>query len=267
MKSEYQSASSRWGLGRIEYLRDLLYELVVRDLKLRYKRSFLGVAWTLLVPLAQLAILRFVFGTILHQRQPHFTTFLFTGLLPWTWFQASLLANAVAMSQNKDLLRVVGFPVGVIPVITVTSQFIHFVLALPILFFFLWLDGCPLSPAIAALPFVLLVQFVVTLSLSYFVAPIQLLFHDTEHLLRIVLMLLFYMSPIFYDVDTVPPKYALAYQINPLVPLLGAYRSIFIHGRFPAIAPLLIVASFFGLLLVVGYRFYLRRHYELMQEL
>jgi len=267
MKTEFEAIASRWDLGRLQYVRDLLYELVVRDIKLRYKRSFLGVAWSLLVPLAQLAILRFVFGTILNQQQPHFTTFLFTGLLPWAWFQASLLANAITMSQNKDLLRVVGFPAGVLPVIAVTSQFIHFVLALPILFFFAWLDGCPLSPAVGALPLVLIVQFIVTLSLSYFVAPIQLLFHDTEHLLRIVLMLLFYLSPIFYDAAAVPPQFAFAYQMNPLVPLLGAYRSIFIDGTFPAVGPLLIVAIFFGLLLNVGYRFYIRRHHELMQEL
>lgn len=267
MSSELEAADSRWSLHRLEHLRDLVYELVVRDIKLRYKRSFLGLAWSLVVPLAQLAIFSFVFGTILKQAQPHFTAFLFTGLLPWTWFQSSLLGNAVALSQNKDLLQLAGFPVGIVPVITVTSQFIHFLLALPILFVFLWLDGCPLSVAIVALPLVLFVQFIVTLSLSYFVGPIQMLFHDTQHILNIVLTLLFYMSPIFYDSSAVPEHFMLVYRLNPVVHLLDAYRAILIHGHFPAFAPLLGVSLGAGLLLFLGYRFYMRLHYRLVQEL
>jgi len=97
-------------LHRLVYLRDLIRELVGRDLKLRYKRSIIGVGWSLLVPLAQLAALTFVFTVIVPIRQPNFSTFLFCGLLPWSWFSTSLLAATASLYQNKDLIQQVGFP-------------------------------------------------------------------------------------------------------------------------------------------------------------
>ena len=159
----------------------MLRELVVRDIKLRYNRSILGVAWSLLVPLAELGILNFVFATVLPLHVPHFVSYLFSGLLPWAWFSSSLLAATVATRQHKDLLQQVGFPAGILPVITITSQFIHFLLALPILFTFLWMDGRPLTFALAALPVVMALQFAFTLGLAYFLAPLEALFHDTQH--------------------------------------------------------------------------------------
>jgi lipopolysaccharide transport system permease protein len=254
-------------LTRLIHLRDLVRELVVRDIKLRYKRSVLGVGWSLLGPLAQLAILSFVFGVVLPLRVPHYTVFLFSGLLPWTWFQSSLLAVAVAMPQNKDLLRQVGFPAGVVPVIPVTSQLIHFLLALPVLGLFLWLDGRPFTFALTALPMVMCVQFLFTLCLAYLVAPLQAMFHDTEHLLRLFLMLLFYVSGVFYDPAVVPREYLFVYNLNPLVHLLGAYRGALIQGESPAVAPLFVVAVVSGLTLVAAYHYYCRLHYRLLQEL
>jgi lipopolysaccharide transport system permease protein len=265
--SQPLTASPASTLTRLVYLRDLVRELVVRDIKLRYNRSILGIGWSLAVPLAQLAILNFVFGVILPFHIPDFTTYLFSGLLPWTWFQSSLLAVTKATRQNKDLLQQVGFPVGILPVITVTSQFFHFVLALPILFAFLWFDGKSLSIAIVALPAVMALQFLLTLGISYFVVPLEAFFHDTEHLLSLGLFLLFYLTPVFYDPSSLPEKYALIYGLNPLVHLLGAYRSILIDGAFPSATFFLAGGAIAGLLVAVGYAVYRRLHYYLIWEL
>ena len=266
MKTDVPARASRWDLRRFEYLRDLLRELVVRDIKLRYNRSLLGVAWSLLVPLAELAILNFVFGTVLPLHVPHFTSYLVSGLLPWTWFHTSLLAATIATRQHKDLLQQVGFPAGILPVITITSQLIHFLLALPILFTFLWLDGRPLTFALAALPVVMALQFAFTLGLTYFLAPLEALFHDTHHVLSLALSLLFYLSPVFYQPSSIPPQYAAMYDLNPLVHLLGAYRNVLIAGEFPPAAPLLIVVGISAIHMAAGYRFYLHLHYRMIQE-
>src|SRR5205823_3841950 len=116
-------------MNRWIHLRDLVLELVLRDFKLRYKKSMLGIAWSLLVPLAQFAVMYYVFHNILRMSIPHFTSFLFTGILPWTWFSSSLLAASVAIVDNKALVRQIGFPVEILPAITVISQLIHFLLA------------------------------------------------------------------------------------------------------------------------------------------
>ena len=106
-------------MNRWIHLRDLVLELVLRDFKLRYKKSMLGIAWSLLVPLAQFAVMYYVFHNILRMSIPHFTSFLFTGILPWTWFSSSLLAASVAIVDNKALVRQIGFPVEILPAITV----------------------------------------------------------------------------------------------------------------------------------------------------
>src|SRR5262245_18195595 len=113
-----------WDARRFVYLRDLLRELVVRDFKLRNNRSILGIGWSLLAPLAQLGILSFVFRVVVPVNIPNYTTFLFSGLLPWTWFQSSLTVAAIAARQNKDLVQQVGFPVAMLPVISMTSEFL-----------------------------------------------------------------------------------------------------------------------------------------------
>ena len=256
-----------YDLRRLIYLRDLLRELVVRDIKLRYKRSMLGVGWSLLVPLAHLLILSFIFRLVLPLNIPNYTTFLYSGLLPWTWFQASLLSATVSALDNRELVHQVGFPVGILPIITVTSQFVHFLLALPFLFLFLWIDQCPLTAAVIALPLVMVLQFLLILGLAYFVSPLQAIFHDTQHLLGILLTLLFYMTPVFYDVAAIPPRYAWLFNINPLVHLLGAYRHILLHGELPALMTMLHLGAYATVLLVLGYRMYMRLHYRFVQEL
>ena len=110
------------------YVRDLLQTLVARNMKLRYKRSVMGFAWSLLNPLAQLLVFSFVFTTVLPLNIPNYTVFLFTGLLPWTWFSGGLIEATEAIVGNRELIRRPGFPTAVLPVITILSHLVHFLL-------------------------------------------------------------------------------------------------------------------------------------------
>jgi len=248
------------------YLRDLLRELVARDLKLRYKRSIMGMAWSLLVPLAQLLVLYIVFYHMLPLNIPNYTTFLFTGILPWTWFQSSLISASGAIVDNRELVRQVGFPVGVLPAITVISHLVHFLIALPILSVFLLLDGYRPGSAILALPLVILIQFILTLSLAYIVATFQVTFRDTQYLLGVLLFLFFYLTPVFYDDTFIPAGARQLYILNPMVHLLGAYRSILIRGELPAGLPLLMLCVFSAVLLLLGYSVFVRARNYFVEE-
>jgi len=246
---------------------DLLYELVLRDLKLRYKRSVLGIAWSLLVPLAQLAVLYVVFHRLLPLNIPSYPTFLLTGILPWTWFQSSLLSASGAIVDNRDLVRQAGFPVVVLPSISVITQLIHFLLALPILAVFLLLDGYRMNIAILALPAIIVIQFALTLSLAYVTATFQVTFRDTQYLLGIVLFLLFYLTPVFYDAAQLPARYQPIYRLNPIVHILGAYRSILITGRLPAGQSMLLLCALSVAILTVGYSVFLKARDRFVEEL
>jgi lipopolysaccharide transport system permease protein len=249
------------------YLRDLLRELVARDIKLRYKGSWLGLAWSLLNPLAQLLVFGFVFRFILPLNIPNYTAFLFTGLLVWSWFQSSLTASATAIIDGRSLIKRPGFPAAILPLVTVVANLIHFLLALPILLIFLLLTDIPLQSTIAILPAVILLQLVFTLGLSYFVATWHVLFRDTQHLVSVFLLLLFYLTPIFYDASVVPARFQWIYRLNPLLHLIEAYRAIFIYGQFPSPVPMLVLTLIASILLILGYRFFMQASYMFVEEL
>ena len=247
--------------------RDLLRELVVRDIKLRYKGSLLGLAWSLLNPLAQLLVFGFVFSYILPLNIPNYTAFLFTGLLVWSWFQSSLVASATAIVDGRSLIKRPGFSAAVLPLVTVIANLIHFVLALPILVVFLLLTQIPIRTVTAVLPAIIVLQLVFTLGLCYFVATFHVIFRDTQHLVSIFLLLLFYLTPIFYDASVVPARFQWLYRLNPLLHLIEAYRAIFIYGQLPPLLPMLLLTAIAGLLLFLGYRFFMQASYTFVEEL
>jgi lipopolysaccharide transport system permease protein len=252
---------------RLAYLWDLLVVLVGRDIKLRYKRSFLGLAWSLLNPLAQFLILNFVFTIVLPLNIPNYTTFLFTGVLAWNWFSTSLILATSAIVDNRELIRRPGFPPAVLPLIAVVSNLIHFVLALPILAFFVITSGTPLTAAALWLPAVIAVHFLLILSLAFFLATIQVTFRDTQYLLNIVLLLGFYLTPVFYDASAAPVHSMLAYQLNPMVAVLGAYRATLLGGGWVDTSSLALITVLAAGLLVVGYRVFTHASYHFAEEL
>jgi lipopolysaccharide transport system permease protein len=249
------------------YLRDLLWELVARDIKLRYKRSVLGIAWSLLNPLLQLLVFHFVFSWLLPLNIPNYAAFLFTGILVWSWFQTSLFAASGAIVDNPDLIKRPGFPVAILPVVTVTTHLIHFLLALPILLIALAFSGIQVSGAILVLPLIIGLQFFLTLSLAYFVATIHVIFRDTQYLLGIFLLLGFYLSPVFYQTSIIPAQYQFAYHLNPMVDLIDAYRAILMQGNAPNGSQLLILGLVTAALLGLGYFVFVRTSYRFVEEL
>lgn len=253
---QVRSQSNSW---RHKY--DLVCVLVARDFKLRYKRSLLGIAWSLLVPLAQLVVLYLVFNGIVPLNIPHYTTFLFTGILPWTWLQASLMVSAMTVVDNRDLVKQVGFPLPLLPAVTVLSHLVHFLLALPILAVFLVSEGYRPNPSLAALPLIILVQFLFVSSLAYIVATLQVRFRDTQYLLGIGLFLFFYLTPVFWDVKTIPEPYHSIMLMNPVAMILDGYRAVLMRGAWPDPLPLLGVAGLSVVVLTLGFAgFNLARH-------
>jgi lipopolysaccharide transport system permease protein len=254
-------------MNKYAYYYDLLHELVVRDLKLRYRRSALGLLWTLLNPLSQLLVLNLVFRLVLPLNIPNYSLFLFTGLLAWNWFQASLFSGTGSIVENRELIRRPGFPIAVLPAVTVLSYFIHFVLALPILLFFMFFSGIHFSVAFLALPIIFAFQFGLTLGLIYLLATIQVTFRDTQYLLGIMLFLGFYLTPVFYDSSAIPLRAQVFYHLNPMVTIIDAYRSVFIYSKFPEILPLILVGLASVSLLWITYQIFRKVSNRFVEEL
>lgn len=246
---------------------DLLRELVSRDMKVRYKRSLIGAIWSILNPLAQLVVLYFVFTYILPSNIPNFITFLLIGILVWSWFSSALSAGTGAIVDNAVLIRRPGFSIAVLPVVSVTTQLVHFLLALPILLIFVLTGGITLTPALLALPGIIAIQFILILSLVYWLSTIHVSFRDTKYLLEIFLMLGFYLSPVFYQPESIPERFQLIYNLNPMVHIMGAYRAVLISGEPPPLEPLVIIGMISAVALSLGYRHFMHTSYRFVEEI
>lgn len=248
-------------------VRDLLKELVARDINLRYRGSFLGVAWTLVNPLAELLVLFLIFSTVLRINIPNYPAYLFTGLLVYGWFQTSLTFATGAIVGNRELVRRPGVPSVILPIVTVASNLVHFVLSLPILFALLIVTGIQITSAVLALPILIAIQFALILGLAYPVAAIHVWFRDTQHVLGVVLRLLFFLTPIFYEASTVPAGLQPFYRLNPMAHMVDAYRAVLMRGELPGLKSLLLLTLVSSVLLLAGVVWFRRVSHRFPDEL
>ena len=253
---------------RLIYLVNLLSELVSRDIKVQYQRSALGVLWSLVNPLIQLLVFVFLFNQVLSVKSSYsYPSFTFSGMLVWTWFQISLSQATGSVTSNRELVRQPGFPAPILPVITVTTNLIYLLMALPILALLLVASGSNLGFSLLALPVVLAVQFSLTLGLAYLLSSINVVFRDTQHIVGVFLQLLFYLTPVFYDPAVIPERYRFFLEINPIAHLIEAYRSMFLRASLPDSLTLWTMAGFAAVLLGVGYRVFVHVSDRFIEEL
>ena len=254
------------GVSSIVHLRDLLRELVGRDIKLRYRRSVLGILWSLLNPLVYLVVLVFVFQSVAPLNIPNYPLFTFMGVLAWGWFSSALPAATSCITGSRELIRQPGFPSAILPVVPIVSSLVHFCIAMALLILALLIAQHGLSVAIIALPLVVFLQFLVTLSLGYITATIQVRFHDTAHLVGVSMLLGFFITPVFYRPGVLPARYQVFYGVNPMAQLIGAYRDILLDGRWPDFGALMIVGAVSAVVLWLGYRVFTRASVSFAEE-
>jgi ABC-type polysaccharide/polyol phosphate export permease len=210
----------------------LIQSLVGRELKARYRGSVLGFFWSFVNPLLLLLTYGLVFTYMLPvprsaAMEPYFL-FLFCGILPWTWFSASLLEASTVLITGGNLIKKVLFPAEVLPVVTVAANLVHFLFGLPILLLFLAWKG-RLGWSALLLPLPLLIQLVLTLGLALFVSALTVHFRDIQNILSHVLHLWFFATPVLYAYPESGPLHALL-RLNPMTHVIVAYQEALFYG-------------------------------------
>lgn len=204
----------------------LLYQLTQREIKARYKQSFIGYSWVLLNPLAQLAVYSFVFSMVFSfPASIPYPIFLFSALLPWTFFQNSLMGATQSLVLNDSLLKKISFPREIIPYSVVFSKVIDFGFSALVFILFMVIYRVPAAGSWWIVFVLFGIQLMLTLGLSLFLAAANLFYRDIQYLANLLIMLWMYMSPIVYPVAMVPSQYLWLYKINPLVGIIEGYRS------------------------------------------
>lgn len=217
---------------------DVVTHLVGREFRLRYRRALFGWLWAVGTPIARLVILAFVFTKILPLGIENYAVFLFTGIIAWGWFAGGVISATVSAVDGRDLIFRPGLPRAVVPVVSVLTDGLDYLAALPVLAAFLILhDGIPLTAL--ALPAVMAVQLLLTLGLGFALCAANVYLRDVRLVVDVVLLLGFYVTPVFYAADSVPERYHLVLDLNPMAYILGAYRDILIAGRLPEAGPFL----------------------------
>jgi lipopolysaccharide transport system permease protein len=249
------------------YFIDLLRELTSKELKILYKRSVIGIAWTLINPILQLIVFYFVFRSVLALKIPHYASFIFCGMLVWNWFSSSLTQGTSSIIANPTFVRQPGFPISILPVVVVSTGMVHFCIALPILTAFLMIEGAPLHPLLLELPILMAIQFGFSVGLTYILAAINVTFRDTRHTIGILLQLGFYLTPVFYELKNVPEKFLPYYLLNPMTHLVNGYRDILLFGRQPNWQTLGVLALVTVGLVIVSHAFFIRQSRRFAEEL
>jgi len=217
----------------LRYYIDLIEVLTLKEIKVRYKNNIFGYFWSILHPLSLALVFYFAFKFIMKFQIKNFAYFLICGLFPWQWFSNSVLAGSTSLLANATLIKKVNFPKFFIPLATVLNDAFHFLASLPVILFFGFLfNKFHFLVLFSFLPLQLLAQFIITYGLVLFLAPINLFFRDLERLIQIGLTILFYLTPIIYDVSFIPPNLKVFFYLNPLFGLIENWRLIFIEGSF-----------------------------------
>jgi homopolymeric O-antigen transport system permease protein len=265
--SSFSSRLDKLNVLPSQHFIDLLITLCGRELDLRYERSKLGLLWSLLNPLAQIVVYTIVFQYFFRVQIDHYPLFIFVGVLTWNWFREGLLLTTSCITSNSDLLQQPGFPVAVLPLVTIVVSLSDFLAALPILCIYLFFAEIPVTLSWLFLPLILVIQFVLMLGVGYVLASLNTLFRDTQHLLTVALNLMFFMTPIFYDADIVPEAYRKLYDLNPMVSLVDAYRTVIIDGAVPNFSSLLYVVFVAAVISGLGFLIFTRTRYRFYEEL
>jgi lipopolysaccharide transport system permease protein len=241
--------------------RALLHALVVRELKARYRNSVLGFLWTFLNPTLLMLVYSLVFSVNRRGEFPHYTYFMFVGLLPWICFSTSVMGGTSSVSDRRDLLTKVRFPAQVLPATVVAVNAVNYLLSLPLLLVAAWLSDVPFGWPVLMFPVVLGVQLLFTLSVTYLLAAFNVGFRDLQYIVGNVMTLWFFLTPVLYRAADMPPgARELVQYANPMSVVVVAYQAIFYERSFPDFAALGgLLALSLGLLWVAAGVFERRR--------
>lgn len=220
--------------------RGLLGTLTARELKARYRGSVLGFLWSLVNPLMLLGVYSFVFGFLLRSRAEGtdpYGIFLICGLFPWIWASNSLLEGVVSLSTNGGLIKKAVFPFELLPVVSVLSNLVHFLFAVPIILLALLVArflGFAVSGWTAVLfPIIVLIQLVMVTGMALGLSALNVHFKDVRDLLTNLLTLLFFLAPIIYPLTMIPERFRPALFLNPFTSFSIAYQDVLFRAQVP----------------------------------
>lgn len=261
------NARQRHSIKNIFEYKELIKNLVVRDLKVRYKRSILGVFWALLEPLLLMILFTVVFSILLRIHIEKYPVFVLCGILPWSFFSTALNYSTGSIAGNATLIKKIFFPREIIPITVIFSRLVNFLISLSLLFIFMIAFKTKFTYCLFYLPLIVGIQLLLILGLALFFSSLNSFYHDVGFILQFILFGLFYITPIFYPVTMVPERYFSLYMLNPMATIVHSYRNILFYGIAPDFNYLMISVVVSTFCLITGYYVFRRLEFRFAEVL
>ncbi len=236
--------------------RELLKSNVKKEIRGKYKGSFLGILWSFVSPLLMTLVYAIVFPFLMRGAgYEHYTTFLIIGILPWTWFTTNIAQGTFTIIGNAGIIKKVYFPREILPVSVVTSGVVNFIISCVIMLLFVIFSGIGFSINILFLPLVILAQYLFTLGIIFITSAINVYIRDLEYIINFLIQMLFYATPILYSADmfaSAPKWVSTLININPMGIIITSYRDILYWKNLPHLNSLLVVILGSFILCIIG---------------
>jgi ABC-2 type transport system permease protein len=241
-------------INEIYEAKELLLNLTIKELKLKYRNSVLGFFWSFFNPILQLIVYTIVFTKFLPSTIHNFTVYLLCGLLPWQFFQISIQGCTTSIIANSNLIKKVYFPREILPLSQIMSNFVNFVITLVILFFTVIITRTPIGLPVLELPIILLLLFLLTTGISLILSSLNVLYRDIQHFVEVIFMLWFYLTPIVYDISKFSKngfvsKHVYLFYLNPMTLVTQCIKDNLYYNKF-ANAEFLLVLFVLDLILI-----------------
>ena len=233
--------------------RELLKTNVKKDIRGKYKGSFLGILWSFLNPLLQVVVYYIVFPYLMRGANiPNYIVYLVTGIIPWTFFATVVTSGTTCIKSNQGIIKKVYFPREILPISATLSGLVNFFIACLIIILFCVFGGLGLSWHILLVPFIALIQFVITAGMVLGLSAINVYIQDTEYIIQFVINMLFYGTPILYPAELFPEAIRWVLYLNPFTHIVSAYRDFFMYHTLPAMSSVLYMVVMAIICFVLG---------------
>ncbi len=268
VKKTGQKESFWQNIKEIFSYREMINAFIRRDLRGRYKGSVLGFLWTFINPLLQLCVYSLVFSLILRVDRPKYYLFLFVALIPWIFFSSSVQGGSSCIIAYKDMVKKIYFPREVLPIATVTTNFVNMLFCFIVIFGVIIFSRTPINPlATLCLIPVFLVEYILALGMAFLVSAITVYLRDMEHILGIVLMAWQYLTPVLYDYEMVPEQFRRIFALNPMTPVISAFRDILYYSKVPNLMNLISALVMGIAVLIIGWFTFVKLKRRFAEEL
>ena len=247
--------------------RQMLISTVKKDLRSRYRGSFFGFLWTFINPLMQLIIYSVVFPFLLRMKEENYPMFIFIGLLPWIFFTSSVQIATTSIVSNGNLIKKIYFPRMIIPLSVASTGAMNYIFGLVIVFVSLIVMKIFFSVYILFLPLVILSQYIFVAGFCLILSALYVYFRDLEHIVGIVTMAWFYVTPIVFGLSIFPEKYQKILMFNPMTQYVMAYRNIMLYKKPPDLVGFTSVTIFSILLFIAGLFIFRKLQREFAEEI